>query len=248
MAEVTIIARYCVEDPGALPEQRYRGQAVDSELGMVDAGGATPEEAGERAFSRWRRKWLGVEWVGHCVPPGALDARAGEIAINGNRFALWRQVGEAGRVVCWIMLNPSTASAASDDPTVRRCRGFAQRWGFGWLTIGNLWPRRTPSPAVLRGWVGQQSRLLLERLLEQNARFVLSMAERADLVVCAWGNHGAFRARGQAMLSLLRDAGIAAHALTLTGEDQPAHPSRLSSSLEPHLLDELRGSATAEAA
>ena len=222
-----------VEDPHALPPWRYRAQVVDSTFGMVDAAGATPAEAEARVLSRWRRKWLGVEWVGAGTPEAAKGADCGEIAINGCRFALWRRVGLAERVVCFVMLNPSTADASQDDATLRRCRGFARRWGFGWITVGNLWPLRTPSPRALRQWIAEQPRDSLDPLLEQNERFVMAMAQRAELPICAWGAHGARDDRGAMMLATLRKAGIACHALALTRDGHPAHPLRLARSSEP---------------
>jgi len=153
-----------------LPPWRYRAQVVDSTFGMVDAAGATPAEAEARVLSRWRRKWLGVEWVGAGTPEAAKGADCGEIA--------------------------------------------------------------------------EQPRDSLGSLLEQNERFVMIIAQRAELVVCAWGAHGAHHDRGAAMLATLDRAGIACHGLALTRDGHPAHPLRLASSSEPRpihqLLHELR--------
>ena len=51
------------------------------------------------------------------------------------RYALWRR-WEPGPQVLFIMLNPSTADELTDDPTIRRCIGFARSWGFGSLAVG----------------------------------------------------------------------------------------------------------------
>ena len=61
------------------------------------------------------------------------------------RYLLTRHWG-AGPVMCWIMLNPSTATADADDPTVTRCRCFARREGYARLVIVNLFGLRSPSP------------------------------------------------------------------------------------------------------
>lgn len=42
---------------------------------------------------------------------------------------VWRSVDEP-RVVTWVLLNPSTADEFASDPTIRRCMGFSQEWGF----------------------------------------------------------------------------------------------------------------------
>jgi hypothetical protein len=51
----------------------------------------------------------------------------------------------------WIvmMLNPSTADDNQDDPTIRRCMGFARSWGFGWLSVVNLFAKRSTDPDQL---------------------------------------------------------------------------------------------------
>lgn len=37
-----------------------------------------------------------------------------------------------------IGLNPSTADETRDDPTIRRCTGYARLWRFGGLLMTNL--------------------------------------------------------------------------------------------------------------
>src|SRR5438045_3510538 len=60
----------------------------------------------------------------------------------------WHQGGN-GRVLCFIMLNPSTADARTDDPTIRRCMGFARSWGFSTLDVRNLFAWRATEPTEL---------------------------------------------------------------------------------------------------
>lgn len=57
------------------------------------------------------------------------------------RYRLTREWGEnldACKRVCFVMLNPSTADASKDDPTIRKCIGFATRLGFDALEVVNL--------------------------------------------------------------------------------------------------------------
>lgn len=65
--------------------------------------------------------------------------RAAEISGDGlYRYTLTRTWDDALPGVVWCMLNPSIADAADEDPTVRKCIGFAKRWGFGQISIVNL--------------------------------------------------------------------------------------------------------------
>jgi Protein of unknown function (DUF1643) len=54
-------------------------------------------------------------------------------ACEGYRYHLFRAVSDSPRQVAFVLLNPSTATADSDDPTIGRCIGFAKLWGFGGL-------------------------------------------------------------------------------------------------------------------
>ena len=64
--------------------------------------------------------------------------RGATISTDGRyRYDLWRQ-WEPGPRLGFIMCNPSTADADLDDPTIRRCVGFARREGFAGITVRNL--------------------------------------------------------------------------------------------------------------
>lgn len=208
--------------------------------GFCDSTGLDPETARRKALSRYRRRRLGVEYQpGYCTPDDALNPLAGQVANNGHRFALWRRIGPGERIACWIMLNPSTADATTDDATMRRVCSFSRSWGYDWVTIGNLWPYRATQPAALHEWIATSGEFV-GRAVAESDRWVRDMATRADLVIAAWGTHGRAHGREAQMLALLDAHGIRPHALAITRDGAPRHPLRLSATLRPQPLAGLR--------
>lgn len=86
------------------------------------------------------------ELVAKESPSAAREVGAWLSEDRTYRFRLWR--GAAPRLG-WIMLNPSTADAWSNDATIRKCWGFATRLGFTGIDVVNLYAYRTRSPSVL---------------------------------------------------------------------------------------------------
>lgn len=101
------------------------------------------------------------------------------------RYSLWRSWDQEGGILCLIMLNPSTADAAKDDPTVSAAIKFAQRWGFGSLIIGNLFAWRSSSPKNLRDAVEAQVGVGIDNDGELTDMFL-----NADEVAVGWGSEG----------------------------------------------------------
>lgn len=68
------------------------------------------------------------------------------------RYELGRSDWEENRpVFSIVMLNPSTADHAVDDPTIRKCIHFAKQEGCGALLVRNLFAWRATDPKELRG-------------------------------------------------------------------------------------------------
>lgn len=72
--------------------------------------------------------------------------------MSNHRYTLRRDWLGVGGIVNFIMLNPSTADEIFNDPTIRKCIGFAKRWGFSGLVVTNLFAFRATDPADLRAW------------------------------------------------------------------------------------------------
>ena len=145
------------------------------------------------------------------------------------RYLLWRRWDPAAPVANFLMLNPSTADELKLDPSCTRARVYAERWGYGSLIVTNLFGWRATDPKEMKA--------VLDPVGRGNDRAILRAARESQLVVCAWGNHGAHLGRSQHVLSLLRDAGVPLHALRVNGAGEPAHPLYLPGKLEPILVN-----------
>lgn len=68
------------------------------------------------------------------------------------RYHLGRRWGDGqpNEGCIFVMLNPSTADAYKDDPTIRRCVRFANRLGWTSLHVINLFAIRSADPAAIR--------------------------------------------------------------------------------------------------
>ncbi len=144
------------------------------------------------------------------------------------RYLLTRLFPEIdGRRVTFIMFNPSTADATEDDPTIRRCIAYARSWGAGSLCVVNLFALRATDPREVRKRAGGSDPRGPDNLM------YVQQACRADDVVCAWGNLGAFEHAGATMIEWLRAQGISPLALRMTKAGHPAHPLYLPSDLKP---------------
>jgi hypothetical protein len=145
------------------------------------------------------------------------------------RYVLRRRWAR-GPVVGFILLNPSTADETKDDPTIRRCIGFAKSLGFGGLTLGNLFALRSTDPRALKSDV--------DPIGPGNALAILDIAGEADgNIICGWGNHGAFMNRGAEVLKSLRSFGATPMSLSITRLGEPAHPLYLPAELRPFPIE-----------
>lgn len=126
-----------------------------------------------------------------------------------------------------VLLNPSRADARREDPTVRRCLGFARRDGFGALYVLNIFAWRTPFTRELRAARAPVGRL--------NDRYIAQAAHQADQVAIAWGAHGEYLERAAEVLKLL-SVGRAVWCLGRTHGGHPRHPLYLkrSTPFEPY--------------
>lgn len=151
---------------------------------------------------------------GQDVPSRWADVVAPYRYLLGRR---WNR-GLRYRRILWVMLNPSTADALQDDPTLRRCVGFSKRWSFDSLEIVNLFAFQSPKPTALRR--------AEDPIGTDNDCAIMEAAERASLIMVAWGNSipREYPDRAFGVLTMLRASGRTIRALGKTNAGHPLHP------------------------
>lgn len=143
-------------------------------------------------------------------------------ACGRYRYRLERRWSASGPAVGFVMLNPSTADHRQDDPTIRRCVGFARRWGFGGLVVFNLFALRARDPALLFDAVAAGS----DPVGPGNAEHLRTAAGEHSLVL-AWGARAAAvdgTARPTRVIEDLQTAGASLFCLGRCRGGAPRHP------------------------
>ena len=100
------------------------------------------------------------------------------------RYRLWRCWGDPELRCVFVGLNPSTADESRDDPTIRKCVGFAKRWGFGAVDVVNLFAyagARSTDPRSLLG--------VSDPIGPENDAALRTAFRDANRIVWAWGRH-----------------------------------------------------------
>ncbi len=148
------------------------------------------------------------------------------------RYVLRRRFG-AGGAVMFVGLNPSTADESRNDPTVNRCIGFAKRWGYGTLIVGNLYAWRATNPHDLKA-VREPRGEKRPRHPDRNLVILRRLAREVDLIVAAWGAWpGPMSLRAERVLGELSSNGErAVMTLGLTRSGAPRHPLYVRSDAE----------------
>ncbi|XGV97432.1 MAG: DUF1643 domain-containing protein [Leptolyngbya sp. BL-A-14] len=148
-----------------------------------------------------------------------------EFDVTGRyRYLLWRSWDEQAPRVGFVMLNPSRADAVMNDPTIRRCLGFAQAWGFGALEVVNLFAYCTAHPKELRQ--------VADPVGQENDRYLATLPQRVNTMILAWGNDGCLQARDRAVMALWDDR-APVYCLGTTRLGQPKHPLYLRRNAQP---------------
>jgi len=153
------------------------------------------------------------------VVPAEVHSEAIYSPCRQYRYLLqrrWEQ--QPDRSLLFIMMNLSTATEDVDDPTVRKCRHYAMRWGYNHLIVGNVMAYRATNPRLLCDIADPVGPDNLGHLRQAILAYV-------PLIVCAWGRLPR-RLPGpeHSMLQLLYDLKSQLHVLRLNSSGGPWHP------------------------
>lgn len=128
------------------------------------------------------------------------------------RYVLSRSWCRDSKRVLFVGLNPSTADATKDDPTIRRCIRFAADWGYGGFDIVNLFAWRSSDPTVLTSCV--------DPIGPDNDAWIEELSVSASMTIVAWGFRGQLMDRAEAVMNKIRNP----YCLGRTKQGHPRHP------------------------
>ncbi|NKB31883.1 MAG: DUF1643 domain-containing protein [Pseudomonadales bacterium] len=137
------------------------------------------------------------------------------------RYSLERSWNDGHGRVLFIGLNPSTADHRKDDPTIRRCVGFAKSWGYNSMEIVNLFAYRATYPEDLKAAPNP--------IGAANDKWIRVAQKRSDKTIACWGSIEMGRQRAATVLKTLDDP----YCLKINQTSEPAHPLYLRADLRP---------------
>lgn len=149
-------------------------------------------------------------------------------ACRQYRYTLHRIWQPRRPLLCWVLLNPSTADETRDDPTIRRCITRAINAGFGGVEIVNLFAWRSTYPSGLT----QTD----DPIGPENDAAIFAAVQRAARVVCGWGKFGVYRSRDQHVLRRTLAPYCEPYALGLNEDGTPVHPLYIAYRVDPQPL------------
>lgn len=136
-----------------------------------------------------------------------------------HRLVLWRSWCAGSLLanttfVMFIGLNPSTANSTTDDPTIRKCVGFGQRWNFGGMYMLNLFTLVSTDPSVLINHT--------DSLHPETNSMLKRYATKSKTIVCAWGAFPVAVERAREVSAWLHPYRLSC--LTINKDGSPKHP------------------------
>ena len=132
------------------------------------------------------------------------------------RYLLRRAWDHGQPRALFVMLNPSTADASVDDPTIRSCIRLCRAMNYGSFEVVNLFAWRATDPRDLEKSPAP--------IGPDQEKITLAAISRCDLPILAWGAHKMARGKGNHLASLVRSYRPAVFCFGKTRSGEPKHP------------------------
>lgn len=158
-----------------------------------------------------------------------VDSGANISRDEKHRFDLWRVWAARKPQYAFIMLNPSTADAATDDNTIAKCRRYTLSWGGGGFHVLNLFTLRSTDPRVLYG-NGDLNRPESDAIMRDVVAKILACDGK---IVLGWGVHGNLNHRDEEVLQILNSMGAEPQCFEMTAGGHPRHPLYCKGNVKP---------------
>lgn len=120
----------------------------------------------------------------------------------------------------WVLLNPSIADSNDDDPTAKKCMGFAKGLGYGSIEIVNLFAYIATDPDNLKDVIEKQGKSVA--IGPKTDEYIKAAAKRCNLIVLGWGNNADKFKRCKDVIELLSEREL--KCLKINKSTQPKHP------------------------
>ena len=156
---------------------------------------------------------------------------ANESSCMRYRYTLVRRFDVSNpTVLVYLMLNPSTANAKRDDPTIRRCIAFAKREDYGAMIVVNLYAYRATDPRELKVYASERGDITGSPL----ADVFIAEAVRGRDLVCAWGAYSSptFKQRVREVRAIVEPASRSVLCFGKAKNGSPRHPLMLPNNAE----------------
>lgn len=159
------------------------------------------------------------------VQPGCPCARCTAF----RAAATVRSVPPSDGFALFVLCNPSKADAETDDHTERRGWAYTLAWGYSSFKFANTNPFRSTDP--------KKARMPDETIVTLNDLFLVTHAQAASVVVCAWGTNAdrILARRTEAVVRAATAGTDKVRYLALTHKGIPKHPLYLAGNLLPQI-------------
>lgn len=121
------------------------------------------------------------------------------------------------RTLAFVMLNPSTADESEDDPATRKCLEIAREHDYKQVEIVNLFSVVNSTAAEISDCE--------EPVRVENDEYIINTCEKADKIVCGWGDDGQYMDRATEVYNRISHLDLECLRINASGEPTYIRPN-----------------------